>query len=197
MAKTAAQLNREIASVLNKSKTSKTKTRGKTTRSSAKKPTSSKIDLDRIVKLFGLPEWDDLDERTLHYYHEAARGAEDEEAAADAARDELYRNWYDAVTSVAERLFGEHGLNLIAVGKGDRPYEFKIAPQTSWDAAANWIRETINGVGYFHFNNLREFLDSGPYTAQQAALSHLGSIADHPRVYGSGSARTMYDAAMR
>jgi hypothetical protein len=194
MPKTAAQLNREIAESLAARKHGGAKT---TKRSPAKKPTSSKIDVDRIVKLFGLPEWDDVDERNSDYYYQAASGAEDTDAAADAVRDELYGNWYDAVTGVAERLFGEHGLELDPVGKGKRPFEFKVVPKQNWNDAANKIRETINGVGYFHFNNLAEFLESGPYTAQQAVLSHLGSIADHPRVYGSGSARSMYDAAIR
>lgn len=165
----------------------------------ASSKTSSKIDIDRIVKLFGFPEWNDIDERNSDYYWEAARGAEDPEAAERAAQDELYGNWYNAVTGVAERLFEEHGLELdpVRVAKSKRPYEFKVVPKKDWKDAANKIRETINGVGDFHFNNLREFLDSGPYTAQQAVLSHLGYVADHPRVYGSGSARSMYDAAIR
>jgi hypothetical protein len=164
---------------------------------SAKGKTTTKIDVDRLVKMFGLPEWNDIDERNHHYYWEAARGAEDEEAAEQAARDELYHKWYDAVTGVAERLFGEHGLELDPAGKGDRPYEFRIVPKKDWKDAADKIRTTMGGVGYFDFNTLREFLDSGPYTAQQAVLSHLGTISDYPSVYGGSSARSMYDQSMR
>ena len=232
MAKTKAQLNREIAAALARRKPkgfspgdpnndaflrhlddfndpprTALHRAAKADRSHAtlKKPTgkgktSTKIDVDRLVKMLGLPEWDDIDERNADYYHQAARGAEDEDAAADEVRDELFGKWYDAVTGVAERLFGEHGLELDPIGKGSkapRPYYFKVVPKTNWNAAADKIRETINGVGYFHFNNLREFLDSGPYTATQAVLGHLGSISDYPSVYGGSSARSMYDQAMR
>lgn len=76
-----------------------------------------------------------------------------------------------------------------------RRYDFKIVPSNSWDDAANKIRETINGVGTFHFNNLREFLSSGPYTARQAVLSHLGYIKRYPDVYGGSGARQLYDRA--
>jgi hypothetical protein len=166
---------------------------------SGKKKQTTKIDVDQIVKMFGLPAWDDIDELNSHYYWESAKGAEDPEAAEQEARDDLYGKWYDAVTGVAESLFGEHGLDLDPIGKhkDKRPYYFKIVPKTDWKDAANKIRTTMGGVGYFDFNTLREFLDSGPYTATQAVLSHLGTIADYPRVYGSGSARTMYDSAMR
>lgn len=49
-----------------------------------------------------------------------------------------------------------------------------------WEDAADKIRETINGVGYFTFYSLREFLESGPYTARQAALSHLHCVLPPP-----------------
>jgi hypothetical protein len=165
---------------------------------SGKKTSSTKIDLERISKMFGLPEWNDLDERNGHYYWEAARGAEDPEAAEQEAREDLYRNWHDAVTGVAERLFGTHGLEIEPVRKSERtPFEYKIVPKVDWKDAANKIRETLNGIGYHHYSSLKEFLDSGPYTAQQAVLSHLGTMSEYPAVYGGQSARSLYDAAMR
>lgn len=209
MTKTKAQLDRDIAEALSRrgrGSTSRAARRGglapKRSHATLKKPTgkgktSTKIDVDRLVKMFGLPEWNDIDELNHHYYWEAARGAEDEEAAEQEARDELYHKWYDAVTGVAERLFGEHDLELLPIGKKDRPYEFKIVPKKDWKEAADKIRTTMGGVGYFDFSTLREFLDSGPYTAQQAVLSHLNTISDYPSVYGGSSARSMYDQAMR
>lgn len=195
--KTPAQLDHDIAESLARKGKGGSKTRApKTARSSSKKSTT-KIDVDQIVKMFGLPEWNDVDEMNQHYYWEAARGAEDEEAAEQEVRDELYRKWYDAVTGVAEQLFGDHGLEIEATGKDPRlPYYYKIVPKKDWGDAANKIRRTMSGVGYFSFDTLKEFLDSGPYTAQQAVLSHLGTIAEYPEVYGSSSARRMYDAAM-
>src|SRR5574341_923277 len=159
---------------------------------------SDKLNIDQLAKLFRLPEFDDIQERNWEYVAEAgevavreAVEAEDvtdrqaekiREEAEQAAGDELFGNWYDAVERVATELFGEHGLYLTPVDKRtERAYEFRITPQVSWADAANRIRETINGVGEFHFNSLREFLDSGPWTARQAVLEHLGWIRWYPR----------------
>ncbi len=172
-------------------------TKAKTDRSK----TSDKINIDQLAKMFGLPDWDKIDEMNQQHYWEMSRGAEDEDAqiaAESAAQDEVYGQWYDAVESVGSQLFGEHGLDLQPTGKqgtATRRYEFKIVPQKSWNDAANKLRETINGVGYFHFNTLKEFLDSGPYTARSAVLSHLNHIKSYPAVYGSGSAHDMYERA--
>lgn len=164
---------------------------------------TDKINIDQLAKMFGLPDWDKIDEMNQQHYWEMARGAEDEDAqiaAESAAQDEVYGQWYDAVESVGSQLFGEHGLDLQPTGKqgtATRRYEFKIVPQKSWNDAADKLRETINGVGYFHFNTLKEFLDSGPYTARSAVLSHLNHIKSYPAVYGSGSAHDMYERAWR
>lgn len=169
----------------------------------ARSKTSDKINIDQLAKMFDLPDWDKIDEMNQQHYSEMSRGAEDEESqieAERAAQDEVYGQWYDAVESTASQLFEEHGLELEPTGKQGTPtrrYDFKIVPQKSWDDAADKIRETINGVGYFHSDNLKEFLRSGPYTAREAVLSHLGHIKSYPAVYGSGSPRTMYERAWR
>lgn len=170
------------------------------------KKISDKININQLAELFKLPSWDRIDELNQEFYWEQSKGAPDEDAAMDAeraAQDEVFAQWYDAVEHVAEKLFEEHGLELHGIAikrKGAdnrRPYEFKIVPMNSWNDAADRIRETVNGVGYFHFNNLREFLSSGPYTAKQAALSHLAWIRDYPAVYGGPGAHQMYEAAWR
>jgi hypothetical protein len=149
--------------------------------------------------LLNLPPWEEVDERNQHYYWELARGNEDEDAAESAARDEVYGQWYDAVERAASKLLEEHDLELQPVNSKDtsRPYQLKIVPGTSWDSSANKLRETINGVGMFRFDNLKEFLSSGPYTARQAVLSHLSWIKSHPEVYGGQSARSLYDQGWR
>ena len=172
--------------------------------------------IDEIADMFGLPTWEKLDEMNLDYYadqrsfaedYARKKGASEEDAeqegykAEEEAQTELFNKWHDAVMHAAEKLFGEHGLELQGKrvkGKSvSRPFELKIVPKKSWSDAANKLRETINGVGYFHFNTLKEFLDSGPYTARDAALRHLGWIKDYPAVYGDDSAERMYDRQMR
>jgi hypothetical protein len=162
--------------------------------------TSDKTTIAALAEELGLPAWDRIDDMNQEHYWEMAKGLEGEEAveAERAAQDEVYAQWYDA--DAASKLFEEHGLELKPVGKykaSKRPYELKIVPKTSWNDAANKLRETINGVGSFHFNNLREYLDSGPYTARQAVLSHLHWIKRYPDVYGSQSAQRMYEQHWR
>ena len=181
------------------------KTSHATKATKAKAGATDKINIDQLAKLFGLPDWEKIDEMNQQHYWEVAQQGPDnseaaEEAAEEAAQTEVYGQWYDAVESTASKLFEEHGLELSPTGKQgtkDRRYDFKIVPSTSWDDATNKIRETINGVGDFHFNNLREFLSSGPYTAKQAVLSHLGYIKRYPAVYGGLGAHQMYENAWR
>lgn len=173
------------------------------TKAKAGEKTSDKTNIDQLAKMFGLPDWDKIDDMNQHHYWEVSRGAGDEDAQMEAereAQDEVYGQWYDAVEHAASQLFEEHGLELKPTGKQGtekRRYDFKIEPQNSWNDAADKIRETINGVGTFHFNNLKEFLDSGPYTARQAVLSHLRWMRDYPSVYGGPGAHQMYERHWR
>ncbi len=165
--------------------------------------TSDKINIDEVAKLLGLPDWDRITELNQDHYWEMSRGAPDEEAEMKAqheAEEDVYAQWYDAVEHTADNLFGEHGLEIHPTGKQGtekRRYDFKIVPQTSWKDAAEKIRETINGVGDFHFDDLAEFLRSGPYTARQAVLAHLGYIKRYPAVYGGLGANQMYEQHWR
>lgn len=170
----------------------------------AKPGTADKLNIDQIAKLFDLPDWNRIDDMNQQHYWEMSRGAGDEEeaqlAAEREAQNEVYGQWYDAVESAASKLFEEHGLELDPTGKQgtkERRYDFKIVPSKSWSDAADKLRETINGVGTFHFDNLREFLGSGPYTARQAVLSHLSYIKRYPAVYGGQGANQMYEQAWR
>jgi len=180
---------------------------------------SDKFNIDQLAKLFRLPAFDDVQEKNWEYVADAGSAAEREaiededvtesraekirEEAEQAAGDELYRNWYDAVEHVAENLFGEHGLELLAmrhtrkVHENYRPAYLKVIPTRSWADAADKIRETINGVGEFHFSSLREFLDSGPWTARQAVLENLGWIRWYPEVYGGSSPQRVYEQSWR
>lgn len=162
---------------------------------------SDKITIEALAKMFGLPDWDRIDELNQEFYWEQARGAEGEDAAMEAeraAQDEVFAQWYDAVEHVADKLFAEHGLELVPVRKKDRrSFELRVVPIHSWKDAADKIRETVNGAGPFYFHSLREFLNAGPYTARQAVLSHLGWIKHYPAVYGGLGPHQMYENAWR
>lgn len=186
---------------------------------------SDKRNIDQLAALFGLPPFDDIDELNRDYIMEAGHeaykaaleeaaaegelgGGEAEDEAEEArqraemrAQDEVYGNWYDAVERAASQLFEEHGLELQPTGKQgtkERRYDFKIVPKKSWLDAAAHIRRTADGVGMAYVgNDVKEFLRLGPWTPRQAVLEHLGVIASYPEVYGSSSARQIYERSFR
>jgi hypothetical protein len=176
------------------------------------KPLSSKINIDELAVLFGLPAFDTVDDMNIDYYaavgDAARRACEDNtpeakvevaiEAAETEARDEIFHKWYGAVLRAVEPILEKHGLVLNPCStKEEYPYEFRLAPAVSWRSAADRVRQTINGVGMFEFNTLREFLSSGPYTARAAVLEHTHWIPRWSEVYGEDSARTRYNRAWR
>ena len=169
----------------------------------AKKPywdgkLKEKIDTEELASMFGLPSWDTIENYNIDYISDAYRAGEKEGGEAKAeeyereAQDELFRKWRNAVEYAATTLFEQHGLTLQEAGP-----LYRIIPTTSWEDAARKILDTINGVGYFEFTSLRNFLESGPYTARQAVLEHLGYIKRRPEVYGDASARSLYDHSWR
>ena len=95
---------------------------------------TTRVDLDRLCKLFKLPTQEELDEGNTDYVDEAGSVAI-KEAVKDAdtfgeaeltdeerdeirskaeteASDELYHRWHGAVMSAIESVFAEHGLQL-------------------------------------------------------------------------------------
>jgi hypothetical protein len=170
------------------------------------------VNLDELAKVFDLPTSEDLNENweyaadAGHYAYEQALKDEYTEREAEAARekaeqaaqDEQYHTWHNAVTGAIEDLFGAHGLSLEPRGRDQRwAFEYRIVPEKSWEDAAEKIMTTINGVGQFEFRDLEEFLESGPYTARQAVLTHWQWIKDYPAVYGDYSAQRRYERAVR
>jgi hypothetical protein len=175
-------------------------------------PVKDKLNTDEIAKLFDIDTYEDLHERNIDNLFEAGSyarkealdsGASEEEAEAaemkaeEEADTELFHQWHDGVMAAAEYLFEKHRLVLVPVKKSDYPFEYRVVPEKSWEDAATAIVETINGVGYFHFSSLREFLDSGPYTPRSAVLTHLHYTARYPEVYGDTSARRIYERSFR
>jgi hypothetical protein len=172
--------------------------------------------MDRLCKLLKVETLDEWDERHIDAFWDDLRyldfDSEEEREAAQLkaeqeARDESWTKYRDAVLSVAEDLFGEHGLTLVPARpssgrsrKGwtpERSWEFRIKPTVSWPDAASHLRETIDGYGMFVFGTLRSFLDSGPYTAREAVVNHLGWMRHWYEIYGDGSAWTRLERRLR
>lgn len=156
--------------------------------------TSSRITIDQLAELLGLPSYDDVEEMNFEYIADASRGIVDENEAMeaeDAARQELFDSWRHGVLAAAEHFFSAHGLELAPIDS----HTFEIVPITTWEDAAERIRETIEGVGTFYFGSLQEFLRSGPYTPREAVLTHLHWIKRYADVYGGPSADIIYRRA--
>jgi len=172
------------------------------------------ININTLAAMFKLPSWDSVDESNVDYIYEAGhecyayalrQGKTEKEA--EEARDkaetemmgELFDKWHDSVLRAAEYLFHKHGLTLKPRRKAEKyPYEYRIVAYNGWQIAAHKIVETINGVGYFYFNDVAELVSSGPYaTKRQAALWHLAWVAEYPSVYGSPSAQRAYEQNWR
>ncbi len=178
---------------------------------------TNKTTVDALATLFGLTSWDDVREMNEEYIFscgsDAAKNAAQDDATADeveaadmagqeAADTELYGQWHTGVLDAATTFFEKHNLALFPVkvrGKINAyPYDFTISPANGeWRDAARCILATVNGVGMFHFSNLKEFLASGPYTAREAVLSHLGYVPRYSEVYGTTSAEQLYSRAWR
>lgn len=177
-------------------------------------PLKDKLNIDELAALLKLPTWEKLDDYNFDYYWEAgAKWVERKEGESEAdfeqrqmdaeaeVRDDLFNRWYDAVHGAAEEIFDQHDLALEPIQHprhhSDRPYEYRIVSRASWEDAAEKIRGTIDGVGEFTFYTLRAFLESGPYTARQAVLSHLHWMKRRPEVYGTSSAKSLYEHNFR
>jgi hypothetical protein len=170
------------------------------------KELTDKINIDELAKLLGLTSWDEQEEYALSYITEAA-GIEEGDSDAEverkemAVQDDVYRNWHDAVESVADEIFDQHNMELqplVARGRKQVAYEYRIVPRVSWADVASKLIDTINGVGMWEFNSVKELKEVGPYnTVKQAVLAHLGHIKRRPEVYGTSSPRTLYERAWR
>ncbi len=123
------------------------------------------IDIDRIAKLLGIPTWDEFSKDfdyhdAWHYaFQEASRevlanggtneeasdaGHEAGQAAEQEAEGEAFKNYYDALMHVAEKLFAEHHLSLVPV-TGPAPRSLKINFDTDDDTGLSglprWVRQ--------------------------------------------------------
>lgn len=120
-----------------------------------------------------------------------------EEIGMEAERkvgDALFTAYVDAATEAIEDQLVHFDLDLTDVTMKNKPLTYQIRPRTSWKKSLKLLLETINGVGYFTFDSVREFLDSGPYTEREAVLRHLSYLARYGEVYGEISLHREFEA---
>jgi len=162
------------------------------------------VEFDSVLRAFKLPSFEDsvnMDQSDVYGYalrQAAEEGLEGEEAEQFAmqAESDLEAWYHDAymasIEETVESAFEKVGL-VAELDKKD--YKWRLSPEKSWDDTAKQIVEVINGVGYFHFSTLREFLDSGPYTAREAVEHHFGYAKDYSEVYGDRSPARQFESS--
>jgi len=115
-------------------------------------------------------------------------------AAQDASGNEL-GDYMTKYLGVAEGLFEEllelHGLTVTKHQTKKDGDVYDVTPNTSWEDAADKIRESINNTGYFHFNNLKEFLRSGPWTPKEAVRDHMEHITSYYEIYEGSNIKSV------
>ena len=163
----------------------------------AKKPISNTFDFEGLCEAFGLKtDLHDFMESNVDYFGETyaqvykeakEEGKTDREAEKAAVRAEFalsfiaQSTYIGAAYSTIEKQAENH-FDLNVEQKGSNKYT--VSPRKDWKTSLKAIIETINGVGYFHFSSVREFLQSGPFTEREAVLSHLHYLKDYGEVYG-------------
>lgn len=155
-----------------------------------------------LCEIFDLKSPDNLDFDGdfgyAYYYHDALAKAEREgmdnpeeyaeEKAMEAEqeeRDAQYTKYKDGCAHVIDEIAANFHLEFVPMKTN--AWTYKVTPVKDWRDAAKEIRECVNGYGPWYFTSVKEFLDSGPYTARQAVLSHLHWMARYGEVYGGGS----------
>lgn len=167
---------------------------------------------DEFARMFNLPSIENVEEGSFEYISEAGQygwkewmeehspfpeldrdkfeGWADEAryAAEGRAQDEIHMKWRDAIHSVVSHFLDKIGLVTYEIGD-------KIIPLEEWDIAAEKIRQVIDGVGYVHVgNDLKEFLNLGPWTPRQAVEGHWKTaMLSYHDVYGGTSPEQMYN----
>lgn len=188
----------------------------------AKKPVSDTFTFDQLCAAVGLDanregamdliedNIETIFQSSEYAYNEAIEEGASEEEAEEAMQKaqgdreaEIVNAYVDSAVSTIEDQLSEHfALNLIEVTKKDKKGKptgerrWQIKPLRTWKESLKLIVETINGVGYFHFNSVREFLDSGPYTEREGCLTHLHYLAQHGDVYGGRSLERQFDRTL-
>lgn len=163
-----------------------------------------RVDVEDMAKLIGYKMQEDL--YLAEYWTECSRYHLNDGATEDQARDladratekeenRLMVAQMESIKTAFEAMLDDHGMELCPMKRSKWLYRILPCAEVrgsdsrrcagnGWRHAAQCIRGTINGVGLFQFDNLKDFLDSGPYTMRQAVLEHLHWMKDYPRVYG-------------
>lgn len=174
--------------------------------------TNKLLTVTMITGILGVEPWEKKEDRDPHWFGDyyaityqdaidsGSPPSEAEEKGLEAegnARDEYYRQWENALLATADAYFGFHEMQLVQVRKRFKRFEVKPLPGKTWDDAAKAVLTTINGVGYFGYDSLKDFKSSLPGTSKQATMCHLHWIKQYGDIYGEASPERMLEAKLK
>lgn len=163
------------------------------------------VPVDKIVDEIGADTWDDVSENHHEWVWDEGTGAAEyarqndpdlSEDDLDNIRQEaeleangaLYRAYQSAVEDTVglwfEGLSSTIEPNAQMKAKFDWDKGIVEIHATSMDALAKVIVDCINGYGSFHFNNVQDALESGPYTLDEFVKTHAGWLSSYGAIYG-------------
>lgn len=168
---------------------------------------SNVVTIDEVVKVFGLPTADSVDDQVIENMDTGVRRSEfesdeDFEKALQDAEDEIrkdaYHQWSGAVS---------HAVNVIAnEAKLDFDFDFQkgtviIEPLRSgdWESAGRFLWQTIGGVGLTATGSpfREEMAQESVSTPRQYVLKHWKALWAVPEVWGGSKAETLFWNHMR
>lgn len=166
-----------------------------------KKPMPDTFTFDGLCAAFGLKASRGgafaLIDDSYDYIWSQVERIEDEDKRMEA-QSEIESAFVDAYFGAAESAIQDmaedwYGLSITKISKEGKEDTYKVKPMKSWEDSLKPIVETINGVGYFYFRDGKELMRSGPYTAREAVLSHMGYLSDVGSVYGEESLERKFE----
>lgn len=166
-----------------------------------KKPMPDTFTFDGLCAAFGLKASRDglldLIDRNFDYIVSMFDEIEDEDERMEA-QSEIESAFVDAYFGAAESAIEDMAeqwfrLSITKISKEGKEDTYKVKPMKSWEDSLKPIVETMNGVGYFYFRDGKALMRSGPYTAREAVLSHMGYLSDVGSVYEEESLERKFE----
>jgi hypothetical protein len=190
-----------------------------------KRKTNSKGEIkvfeDNLCSLLEIEKFEDLHERNCDWIFDSSHKAlsyhikefrknnpnvsdDDVDAESEKYREDyeiqlgekMRKHYLNALEKAAEYLFANHGMEISRKKAKTGASYFIVKPKESWKDVCEKLVETINGVGYFYFDNAAALADSIPDTYKGTAISHFHWMNDYSRVYGCQSANSSYESEM-
>lgn len=166
---------------------------------------------EEIAKFLDVQGIEELNEQNWEYFSDIRNqvekeaindGYSQEEAeqkgydAEEKVSERMYKGWKSSLEETMEYLLEHHNLSFEIIKKNKYETGIKII-SSDWQASARKILDTINGVGMFYADTLKEFYETTSVRSyKELVLSHLHWILSYPEVYGKMSPQRYFEGSL-